>query len=493
VSNSPFLFHSVPKTVINTTLKLHSRENMTSVGIIGTGAAGLTAAIALARRGFEVTVIGPGIRRSNSYLAQAGVAFPVLEGDSPKVHVLDTIKAGKHLNDEEVVWNVISKASEAYDFLTSLGLEFEANETEGGHSFHRVFTIRNETGKHLMEVLHLAAREAGVHFIDGTAEELAVREGQACGVFIEGELLAFDATIIASGGFASLFKYTAGSSLNIGTLIGDAVMKGAPARDLEFVQFHPTGYIGKDGVFLVSEAVRGAGAKLVTEDGERFVDELSTRDVVARAIYRQMQAGKRVFLDATGIEDFKKSFPQIYAFLKKDGIDPARDLIPVSPIAHYTMGGIAVDIWYRTAIRNLYSVGEAMSNGFHGANRLASNSLLECIVSGLEVARTIARERPRCREVKEPPYHGHGTGDVDSLKELLWNHAGIVRSAESLREGLGKLEEIEADPRLKLLAKGVMECALAREESRGAHYREDFPLMRKGFERPSFFDGRCRL
>ena len=466
---------------------------MTSVGIIGDGAAGLTAAVALARRGFDVTVIGRGFRNTNSYLAQAGIALPILDGDSLRAHFVDTVRAGKYLNDEEAVWSVISKASEAHEFLLSIGLEFETNETEGGHSFHRVFTIRNETGKHITNVLYMAAREAGVNFVDGTAEELAVRDGRTYGVFLDGELLKFNATIVATGGFASLFKYTAGSPLNLGTLIGDAIMKGAPARDLEFVQFHPTGHIGKNGVFLVSEAVRGAGAKLVTEDGERFVNELSTRDIVARAIYRQMKAGKRVFLDATEIEDFKKRFPQIYAFLIKDGIDPSKDLIPISPIAHYTIGGIAVDLWYRTAIRNLYAVGEAMSNGFHGANRLASNSLLECIVSGLEVARTIARERPRLGEVKEPVYHDYDAGDIDSLRGLLWNHAGIVRSAKTLKGGLRELEGIEADPRLKLLARGVLECALIREESRGAHYREEFPLMRKEFERPSFFDGRCRL
>ncbi|GAB6134853.1 L-aspartate oxidase [Thermococcus prieurii] len=463
------------------------------IGIVGDGIAGLTSAIALAKRGFEVVLLGPGIRRSNSYLAQAGIAFPLLEGDSLEAHVLDTIKAGKYINDREVVWNVISKGSEAYDFLLSLGLKFEASETEGGHSFHRVFTIKNETGKHVTKLLHLRAKELGVNFVRGKVDELAIKRGKAYGVFVEGEFLRFDATIIASGGFSGLFKFTAGSPENTGLLIGDALMKGVPARDLEFVQFHPTGYLGRSGVFLISEAVRGAGAKLITDEGERFVNELATRDIVARAIYRQMQEGKKVFLDATGIENFKRRFPQIYAFLRKDGIDPSKDPIPVSPIAHYTMGGIAVDLWYRTPVRNLYAIGEASCNGFHGANRLASNSLLECIVSGLEVARTIAREQPRCREVKEPAYHGYEPGDVDALRELLWNHAGIIRSAKTLREGLRKLEGIEADPRLKLLVRGVLECALAREESRGSHYREDFPAMRKALERPSFFDGKCRL
>ena len=466
---------------------------MASVGIIGDGAAGLTAAVALARRGFDVTVIGRGFRNTNSYLAQAGIALPILDGDSLRAHFVDTVRAGKYLNDEEAVWSVLSRASEAYDFLSSIGLEFETNETEGGHSFHRVFTIRNETGKHMTNVLYMAAREAGVNFVEGFAEELAVRDGRAYGVFLYGELLKFDATIVAAGGFAGLFRYTAGSSLTTGLLIGDAVMKGAPARDLEFVQFHPTGYLGREGVKLISEAVRGAGAKLITADGERFVNELSTRDIVARAIYRKMQGGKRVYLDATGIDDFKKRFPQIYAFLVKDAIDPSKDLIPVSPIAHYTVGGIAVDLWYRTPIQGLYAVGEAAASGFHGANRLASNSLLECVVSGLEVARTVARERPKAGEVPEVPYTFDSLGDVDSLRELLWNHAGIVRSAKTLKEGLRELEGIEADLRLKLLARGVLSCALAREESRGAHYREDFPVMRKAFERPSLFDGNCHL
>ncbi|BAD84486.1 Quinolinate synthetase B [Thermococcus kodakarensis KOD1] len=466
---------------------------MTSVGIIGGGIAGLTAALSLAKLGYEVTLIHTGINTTNSYLAQAGIAFPLLEGDSITAHVIDTMRGGKYINDKETVWNVISKASEAYDFLLSLGVKFETNETEGGHSFPRVFTIKNETGKHLTKILYLHAKEGGVNFIKGEAEELAVKHGKAYGVFVNGEFLKFDATIIASGGFTGLFKYTAGSPTNLGTLIGDAVMKGAFARDLEFIQFHPTGFIGEDGVKLISEAVRGAGARLVTEDGKRFVNELSTRDIVARAIYLKMQEGERVFLDATGIADFKKKFPQIYAFLRKEGIDPSRDLIPIAPIAHYTIGGIAVDTWYRTGIKNLYAIGEAASNGFHGANRLASNSLLECIVSGLEVARTIVRDKPKGREVKEPPYHGYETGDIESLREILWGHAGIVRNERTLKEGLKKLRDVEADPRLKLLVRGVLECALAREESRGAHYREDFPAMRKEFERPSFFDGKCRL
>ncbi|EHR78939.1 L-aspartate oxidase [Thermococcus litoralis DSM 5473] len=465
---------------------------MTKIGIIGDGIAGLTAAIGLAKKGFEVTLIGKGIDKTNSYLAQAGVALPILEGDSIRSHVLDTIRVGRYLSDEEVVWAVISKSSEAYDFLLSLSLTFEGNEIEGGHSFPRVFTIKNETGKHITKILYLRAKELGVHFIDGIASSIGIKNGKCYGVFLNGEFLNFDATVLATGGYTALFKYTAGSPLNLGTLTGDAIMKGVLASDLEFVQFHPTGFIGRNGVKLVSEAVRGAGAKLVNENGERFVSELEPRDVVARAIYKQIKSGRRVYLDATGIENFKEKFPQIYSFLVGEGINPERDLIPVTPIAHYSIGGLKVDLYYRTNIKNLYAIGEAANNGFHGANRLASNSLLECIVSGLEVARTIVRDKPKgenveVRDTTQEP------GDIESVKEILWKYAGIVRSENNLIEGLKELKKVEIDERIKLLAKGILECALARRESRGVHYREDYPFMRKEFERHSIFNGRCML
>ena len=455
------------------------------VGIVGGGLAGLTAAIALAEKGFDVSIIGPRSTDSNSYLAQAGIALPLLEGDSIRIHVLDTIKAGKYINDEEIVWNVISKYSEAHDFLTSHGVTFTGNELEGGHSYPRIFTIKSETGKHIIPILEKHARELDVNFIRGFVEEIGINNGKLAGVFLQGELLKFDAVVIAAGGFSGLYRFTAGVKNNIGLLIGDVALKGVPLRDMEFVQFHPTGFIGKR-TYLITEAVRGAGAKLVTGDGERFVNELETRDIVARAIYMKMLEGKGVFLDARGIENFKDRFPYIYSVLRGEGINPEKDLIPITPVAHYTIGGISVDAFYRTRIKGLYAIGESACNGFHGANRLASNSLLECVVSGLEVARTISREKPK-REVNDAPYSFNELGDVDSIREVLWNHAGIVRDEWSLREGLRKLKEIEVDERLKLVAKAVIISALKREESRGAHYRKDYPFMRKEFEHSSFF------
>lgn len=294
------------------------------------------------------------------------------------------------------------------------------------------------------------------------------------------------------GGYASLFKYTAGSKYNIGLLLGDAIAKGAIASNLEFVQFHPTGFPTKEGVKLISEAVRGAGARLVNENGERFVNELETRDVVAREVYRQIMHGKKVYLDISGIDDFDEKFPELQRLLVKESV---RDLIPVIPVAHYSIGGLRVDAYYRATIKNLYAIGEIADNSFHGANRLASNSILECVVGGLEVARTIRRDKPRgepetrIRELKDTKMDEE-IGDIESIREILWKYAGIVRSGDGLRQGLKELAGIEVDERVRVLARGIMLSALKREESRGCHYREDFPYMRKEFERVMLYAGK---
>ena len=470
------------------------------IGIIGAGIAGLTAAISLARRGCEVTVFYvKGFEDSNSYRAQAGIALPLLEGDSIELHVADTLHAGRFFNNVEAVWATISRASEAYDFLTELGVTFESVELEGGHSRPRVFSVRNETGKHIMEALRKEAEGVGVVFISALVPSLVIDEGACKGlVDNEGREYFFDAVVVASGGYTGLYKYTAGSQLNLGIVTGDYLLKGGVATNLEFIQFHPTGYISKDGqVLLISEAVRGRGAKLVNDEGRRFVNELAPRDVVARAIYRELSSGRRVYLDAKEVPEFKKYFPQIAEFLERNGIDPAKDLIPVFPVAHYSIGGIMADTYYKTPVRNLYVIGEAADTGFHGANRLASNSTLECIVSGLEVARTIAREKPKLegrpkRIVYEPV--DVEAAELNKLREIMWEYVGIERCEEGLKKALTLIEELEVPKQVKELAKAIAACALERRESRGVHYRTDYPLIDRAYSnRSKYFKGKCYI
>ena len=447
------------------------------VGIVGAGIAGLTAAVALARKGAEVTVFYVGdFKDSNSYRLQAGVALPILEGDSVSLHVADTLHAGRYFNKVEAVWATVSRASEAYEFLTEVGVRFESVEIEGGHSRPRVFSIRSETGKYIVEALRKRASELGVEFINTLVSSLIV-SGRSCAGLVDndGREYYFDAVVVASGGYTGLYKYTAGSHLNLGVLTGDYLLKGGVATNLEFVQFHPTGYVSKSGrVLLISEAVRGRGAKLINDEGRRFVNELAPRDVVARAIYREIRNGRRVYLDARDVADFEKEFPQIARFLMDDGIDPAKDLIPVFPVAHYSIGGIPTDTYCRTRFKNLYAVGEAADTGFHGANRLASNSALECIVSGLEVARTIAREKPTLEGSRA--YAEFNPVDLQAealseLREVMWRYVGIERSEDELKKALTTIDALDLPKQVRELARAVASCAIERRESRGVHYR----------------------
>jgi len=470
------------------------------VGVIGAGIAGLTAAVSLARRGCEVTVFYIGdVRESNSYRIQAGIALPLLEGDSIELHVMDTIHAGRYLSNEEAVWATVSRAGEAYDFLVSLGVNFESVELEGGHTMPRVFSIRNETGKYLVDALHRAAVESGVGLTDALVTSLIIEGGRCLG-FVDsgGREYYYDAVIVASGGYTGLYKYTAGSKHNLGLVTGDYLLKGGVCTNLEFIQFHPTGYLSKKGeVLLISESVRGRGAKLVNSEGRRFVNELAPRDVVARAIYKEMSSGREVYLDARSVQDFRKYFPLIAEFLEADGINPLKDLIPVVPVAHYSIGGIMTDTFYRTPVKNLYAIGEAADTGFHGANRLASNSALECVVSGLEVARTVLRERPslssRSRSTTFEPADV-SEDELNALRDIMWRYVGINRCEEGLRKALTLVEGLEVPKQIRELATAVIKCALERKESRGAHYRTDYPLMNGMYgSRSKYSRGKCYI
>ncbi len=379
-------------------------------------------------------------------------------------------------------------------------MRFESVELEGGHSRPRVFSIKGETGRFVMDILIEKAQEFGVNFVEKEIVETVIKNGECLGVKdVNGDIHFFDATVIATGGFTGLYKYTAGSLRNVGVLIGDHIAKGGKASNLEFVQFHPTAHVSKDGeVILISEAVRGRGAILVDSEGKRFVNELAPRDEVSRAIYTKLTEGLEVFLDARNIKEVDRLFPFIYERLLEKGIDMKKDLIPVVPVAHYSIGGIYADVFWRTVFKRLYVIGEAADSGFHGANRLPSNSSLECVSSGLEVSRTITRDleslgRIRVSSIddrvkfKEPRAE-----DLNEIREVMWRYVGIVRDEEGLTYALKYFSKKDLPPQLKALVEALVMCAIERRESRGVHYRKDFPHSVEELKAPSiYFNRRC--
>ena len=415
--------------------------------VVGAGVAGLSAALAAADSGAAVLVLAKASHQSsNSYAAQGGVAAAVGRDDDPALHTADTLTAGRGLCRPSAVKLLTGEAPARIAELRRLGVEFDDGlGREGGHSRARVVHAGGaDTGRHIADVLTARAHEhPRIQLVEG---ERITTLGSLRG----------SAIVLATGGYAALWARTTNPSGAVGDGLLLAHAAGAALADLELVQFHPTALRdgnGHDG-FLLSEALRGAGATLLDGEGERFVDELAPRDVVARAIASRSEAR----LDLREIE--RDRYPTLMATLERAGYDPADEPVPVSPAAHYAIGGIATDLDGRTTVAGLYAAGECASTGVHGANRLASNSLLECLVFGRR-AGLAALDGPRLDTDAAPIPSGRELGAA------LWRDAGLIRSAE----GLGRL--LDADQPLVRL---VAACALAREESRGVHFREDFPV-----------------
>jgi L-aspartate oxidase len=446
--------------------------------VAGAGAAGLYAALTAARTGGRVGLVSATpLARTASYWAQGGLAAALGADDSPDLRRADTERAGRGLVRRGAAAVLCREAPGALADLRRLGVGFDADRhgtlvlgLEGGHRRRRVVHAGGTaTGRRV--VRHLSALVAGDPAIavpeDARAARLWTAGGRCVGVVCEdGRALHARAVVIATGGAAALWARTTNPPGSVGAGLLLAREAGAALADLELVQFHPTavtGVPGREG-FLVSEAVRGDGARLLDAGGERFVDELAPRDEVALAIWERLERGGpgSVRLGMRALDPLL--FPNVVSALREAGLDPTEEPVPVAPAAHYGMGGIVADLDGATTVPGLYAVGEAACTGLHGANRLASNSLSECFVFGARAATAALREPLTAAGAPPPPRPL--TPPAPETRAAMWRDAGLVRTR-------GGLEALLDDPHP--LARLIAAHALLREESRGAHRRADFP------------------
>ena len=479
----------------------------TDVLILGAGAAGLVTA--LNARGRRVTVVTPDGgegRTAASDLAQGGLAAAVGPDDSPALHLHDTVQAAREGVDIAAARRLCREGPAAIAYLESLGVRFDRDangwslHTEAAHSRARVLHVGDTTGAALMFGLRRAlAAAAHIELLPCTRAVSLLRDTQGiCGVAALTEdgrpvTIHARAVVIATGGVGGLFARSTNPVGACGDGLAMALAAGARCNALEFVQFHPTALdVDVRPLPLLTEALRGAGAKLVDENGKSVMAgvhpraELAPRDVVARTIYAAQRQGRRVLLDATGLDcEVAEAFPAVHRLCREHGFDLGREPIPITPAAHYHMGGVAVDLDGRTNLPGLWAVGEAACTGAHGANRLASNSLLEAVVFGRRLGRTLARERlytarPHSAwEIEPGRLSEQGAGR--ELREVMWRCMGVERSASTIAEGLGFLARLrkqtpasmQLDHARLLLAEHMLLAAARRTVSCGAHFRSD--------------------
>lgn len=512
-----------------------------SAVIIGGGIAGLYAALKIAEQS-ELSdglllITKSKLGESNSRYAQGGIVA-VLEDnkkDSTSLHISDTLKAGAGLSDFNVTKFISENSNEVIQDLLRLGVEFDKNDNddffltlEAAHSVNRILHSGGDaTGKGIERALTKKVVEnPNIQVYEQTlAVELLVTDGECKGLVAfndltqDYEVIYSSAVILASGGLGQLYKYTTNPTVATGDGIALAYNAGATIQDMEFVQFHPTALALDldENRFLISEAVRGEGAKLVDKNDASGVEfmhkyhekkELAPRDIVTRAIFNEMQKQNlnNVYLNSTHLEKsmLQKRFPNITRICEDNGIDISKDYIPVSPAAHYSMGGIKTNVEGKTSIRGLYAIGEVASTGLHGANRLASNSLLECVVCAYELANYLSFANlipPKLidetiksligKYSEEIDYEEY---DIDSLKaelqDIMWDYVGILRDESSLKVADKKLQALKLKfpvgakcfnkyeyefKNMLVNAQLIINSALKRKESRGAHFRTDYP------------------
>jgi L-aspartate oxidase len=478
--------------------------------VIGAGVAGLRAAIELAEAGQVLVVAKDSLRESSSEYAQGGVAVALSDDDEVELHERDTLNAGDGLCDRAAVRTLVEEGPAAIRQLIDWGAEFDREGTrlaftrEGAHSRNRVLHARGDsTGREIARTLYRkAASLPNVSFRSyAAATDLLLAEG-VCGASFHDARTMSDiaicarAVLLATGGLGSVFLNTTNPAVATGDGVAMAYRAGAEIADIEFVQFHPTA-LHLEGAprFLISEAMRGEGAYLRNADGDRFMEryhplqELAPRDVVARAIVAEIDrtGAGHVFLDLTHREPgfVRGRFPRIYETCLRYGVDFERQPVPVAPAAHYAMGGVRTDLDGRTTLPRLFAAGEVASTGVHGANRLASNSLLEGVVFGARAGRAMRESAAALRTAPAREQEGGGEDQAEQTRRVAWEKCGIVRDATGLHEACAWLARGAAPENMRQVVLLIARCALAREESRGAHFRTDYPGKRAEFAKHS--------
>jgi len=489
--------------------------------VVGAGVAGLRAAIELAAAGSVLVLAKRGVTDSNTQWAQGGIAAALSDEDEISLHLQDTLQAGDGLCNPEAAKVLVEDAPDRIEELIRWGTEFDRQGTkltfgrEGAHSRNRILHAHGDsTGREILRALYAKAqtlKNVTVREFEFSTD-LVVDRGRVCGIHAitdSGEQQSWpsSAVLLATGGLGQLYRNTTNPEVATGDGVAMAFRAGAEVSDMEFIQFHPTAlYLKKAPRFLLSEALRGEGAYLRNMQMHRFMAkyhpmaELAPRDVVARAIVHELQVSRAadpvVYLDLTHLDagKIKSRFPRIFSTCLQYNIDLTTDLIPIRPAAHYAMGGVRSDLEGRSTIPGLYVAGEVAATGVHGANRLASNSLLEGLVFGARAGKQM-REEFRSNVKTSHPNRAVSNGPVDNsteavigeIQDLMWNDVGIVRDRTRLKQAIEHLEKLR--PRLlhpktrrtheaqnlHIAGTLVARSALAREESRGAHYRTDFP------------------
>jgi len=481
--------------------------------IVGGGLAGLFCALKLAPRPVTLISAAPLGERASSAWAQGGIAAAVADGDSAEAHAADTVAVGGGIVDEEIALGLAREAGARIHDLLRYGVPFDrdlegklAVGREAAHSAGRIVHVRGDmAGKAIIAALTDAVRNTpSIRVIEGfAAEALLTDDGAVTGLQLRkvGDptarpvIIASHAVVLATGGIGHLYAVTTNPFEASGLGLAIAARAGAVIADPEFVQFHPTTImVGRDPAPLATEALRGEGATLINEAGERFMlsahplAELAPRDIVARGVFAEISAGRGAFLDAREAlgARFAEKFPTVFASCIAAGLDPAKQPIPVAPAAHYHMGGIAVDAKGRTSLAGLWAGGEVASTGAHGANRLASNSLLEAVVFAARIAEDIGG-KVIAAPAKLPPALVVPRNCVipalagKNLRAMMSSHVGVIRDGERLAEAASNFAELERETgnialrNMATTALLVAASAWRRRESRGAHYRSDYP------------------